>query len=264
MLDEESALIEYLEGHERLRTMIATTCNLDVLHTVSRPADALLVQSPLASLHSHEQLCAKIPANALRSAMEQSSSCVEDFIWKKRNFTESLADMTLLTWLLGVGDRHLQNVMCSRAGALRAVDFGDVRRRAELPARLTRNLLAVADIPVLEARLQCSLAAMRGSALLLEAAVRVAFHWMEPEIEDQMQHVRGILRGVTSSYDVCRDVTNRSQLRYKEMYIQLLDRTLGDSRRERYSVEEQISCLLRHCTCPELLSVVRAGWEPWL
>ncbi|XP_063390667.1 DNA-dependent protein kinase catalytic subunit-like [Cydia fagiglandana] len=264
LLDEESALIEFLEGHERVRSMIATTCNLNVLHGVSRPADGLLAESPAASLQVHEQLCAKVPASALRSAMEQSSSCVQDFIWKKRNFTDSLADMTLLTWLLGLGDRHLQNMMCSRAGAVRAVDFGDVWRRAELPARLTRNLLAVSDVQVLEARLQSSLSAMRGFALLLEAAIRVAFHWMEPEIEDQMRHVRGILRGEATSYDVCRDVTSRSQHKYKEKYIQLLDRTLGDSHRDIYTVEEQISCLLRHCTSPELLSVVRAGWEPWL
>ncbi|XP_063632404.1 uncharacterized protein LOC134803535 [Cydia splendana] len=244
------------------------SCNVEccstVLHGVSRPADALLAESPVASLQAHEQLCAKVPANALRSAMEQSSSCVQDFIWKKRNFTGSLADMTLLTWLLGLGDRHLQNIMCSRAGMVRAVDFGDVWRCSELPARLTRNLLAVSDIQVLEARLQSSLSAMRGSALLLEAAIRVAFHWMEPEIEDQMRHVRGILRGEASSYDVCRDVTGRSQHKYKQKYIQLLDRTLGDSHRDLYSVEEQISCLLRHCTSPELLSVVRAGWEPWV
>ncbi|XP_063544184.1 uncharacterized protein LOC134752403 [Cydia strobilella] len=264
LLDEESALIEFLEGHERLRVMIANTCNLDVLHGVNRPADCLLVVSPSASSQAHEQLCTKVPANALRSAMEQSSSCVQDFIWKKRKFTDSLADMTLLTWLLGLGDRHLQNIMCSRVGAVRAVDFGDVWRCSELPARLTRNLLAVTDTQVLEARLHSSLSAMRGSALLLEAAVRVAFHWMEPEIEDQMRHVRGILRGNMSSYDVCRDVTNRSQLKYKEKYIQLLERTLGDSHRDLYSVEEQICCLLRHCTCPELLSVVRAGWEPWV
>ncbi|XP_063371632.1 uncharacterized protein LOC134659854 [Cydia amplana] len=241
LLDEESAMIEFLEGHERLRTMIATTCNLDVLHGVSRPADGRLAESPAASIQAHEQLCAKVPANALRSAMEQTSSCVQDFIWKKRNFTDSLADMTLLTWLLGLGDRHLQNIMCSRAGAVRAVDFGDVWRRSELPARLTRNLLAVADIQVLEARLQSSMSAMRGSALLLEAAIRVAFHWMESEIHDQMRHVRGVLRGDASSYDVCRDVTSRSQHKYKEKYIQLLDRTLGDSHRDQYSVEEQFN-----------------------
>ncbi|XP_048003186.1 uncharacterized protein LOC125239617 [Leguminivora glycinivorella] len=263
LLDEESALIEFLEGHERLRTMIATACNLEVLHTVSRPTDGLLIESPAACLQAHEQLCAKVPANALRSAMEQSSSCVQDFIWRKRNYTDSLADMTLLTWLLGLGDRHLQNIMCSRDGSVRAVDFGDVWRHSELPARLTRNLLAVADIPVLEARLQSSLGAMRGSVILLEATIRVAFHWM-PDIDDQVRQVRGILRGEMSSYDISRHVTDRSQLKYKDKYLQILDRTLGDSHRELYTVEEQISCLLRHCTSPELLSVVRAGWEPWV
>ncbi|XP_073963850.1 uncharacterized protein isoform X2 [Choristoneura fumiferana] len=269
LLDEDSALIEFLEGYERLRTLIESAHKINVLNPAMRPDDHDLVESPVAaSLQRHNDLCSKVPAYALRSAIEQSSSSVQDFISKKQNFTESLSFMTMIIWILGLGDRHLQNIMLSQDGRLRCVDWGDVWRHgaAELPARLTRNMLAVCDTQVLESRLQTTLTALRGSNLLLEAAIKVSFKWMGDKFQPKFKYIQNILRGTYLSYDVYREVMSEADnLKHKEKHIDLLDYVFRDvERKDVYNVEEQISCLLLHSTSPELLSVTRSGWEPWI
>ncbi|XP_045782102.1 uncharacterized protein LOC123878815 [Maniola jurtina] len=270
-LSEDCGLIQYLEDHERFKALIKTTCDVDgLVSTIRRSNDSELILSPNNSLQTFEQLCAKIPAYLLRSAIEATCVTLQDFIVKKKNFLESLCDMTVLSYLYGIGDRHLENMMYSiQDGGACHVDAGAILQYGGMelpPARLTRNILAVCDFTVIESRLQTALSHVRDSRELLVPAITVSFKWMgDSEFMDKLPHIKNLINGSTLSYKVTIEVVSASNNKYKDKYIQLLEEVFADfDEKETYSVEEQVSSLLRQSTEPRLLSVTRTGWEPWI
>ncbi|CAH0599403.1 unnamed protein product [Chrysodeixis includens] len=261
-LGEESAIIEYLEDHVRLRDLMQKQFDINNIG-IPRAANEALILAPSLALEQYHAMCDKVPSHILRSAIELDSSCVSEFIIKKQTFANTLASMTILNWLFDIGDRHLQNVLYnSRGGALCGVDLAATH--ATPPARLTRCLLAVTTRNVLESRLQNMLSSLRESQKLLEAFIKTSFYWMGPHFEE-LQPLLSILSGTSVSYDISKRYIESSGKTHKEKHLELLDEVFKDFvPKACYSVEEQISCLLHHCTDPKILSVTSPGWEAWL
>ena len=78
------------------------------------------------------------------------SQNAEEWLRKRTNFTRSLATMSMVGYLLGLGDRHLSNLMMQRySGKMVHIDFGDCFEVAmlrdkypeKIPFRLTRVLV---------------------------------------------------------------------------------------------------------------------------
>ncbi|KAM3955110.1 uncharacterized protein ACR2FA_011026, partial [Aphomia sociella] len=267
-LCEDSGLIEFLEDHKSMHSLISSKCDLDnVKMSLPRAADHELILG--SSVEQYQQFAAKVPAYLLRSVLEEHSSSLQDFIAKKRRFQDTLASATVHAWILGLGDRHLDNVLCSTVdGAVCCVDWGAALQYGtrELPAaRLTRNILAVCDAQVLESRIQNVLSTLRASHELFAIFIKMSFSWMGREFGDKLAHIRNILSGSALSYHVTRLMMESTDLMYKERYLKLLDEVFQDfKRKDRYSVVEQVTCLLRHCTDPRILSVTRTNWDPWV
>lgn len=60
-----------------------------------------------------------------RSTIRDFSSSLESFVALKNNFVKSYAALCAAHWLLGIGDRHLNNSMLSLAnGEVIGIDFG--------------------------------------------------------------------------------------------------------------------------------------------
>ncbi|XP_060809062.1 uncharacterized protein LOC106129217 [Amyelois transitella] len=262
----DSGLIEFLEDHETLFSLINSVCDLDEISmSVPRPADDELIVSPTP--HAFQQLRDRVPVDALRTAVERNSSCFEDFLMKKRNFQDSLATMAISDWILGLGDRHLQNLLWSaRSGGVVGVDGGAAMRGRELPAaRLTPCLLALGDAQVLESRLQTRLSELRECQYLFCNFVKMSFMWDKQNIDERLPHIQALLSGRCLSRDVTRALLENSRVTYKHAYLTLIDDVFKDfERKEQYTVVEQISCFLVHCTSPRILQVTRAGWMPWV
>ncbi|XP_028172838.1 uncharacterized protein LOC114361837 isoform X2 [Ostrinia furnacalis] len=267
-LGEDSGLIEFVEDSTRLRDMINSVYDLDQVDIGARAEDEELILSS-ASLEHYRNFCSQVPAHALRSAIEANCSSTEDFIKKKHKFVETLSLLTLLCWIFGLGDRHLENMMYSlRCGALWCVDWSPLLQcgaRELPPARLTRSLRAVADTRVLEARLQSLLQALRDSSKLFLHAVKGSFKWMGQEFDSKYPIIENYATGRATSREVTKQAVMASDRAYKERIVRLLDDTFSDlEEKEEYSVVEQVTCLLRQCTDPRILSVTRSGWEPWV
>lgn len=237
-MGEDSAIIEYLEDHVRLRALTGVDVSADT-------DDDKLIMEPQKALKQFQDNSAKVTPYKLRSAIESNSSCVQEFIAKKRIFEDTLGSMTILTWLFGVGDRHLNNIMYNtRDGGVCAVDWGtifDYGLRELPPARLTANLLAVCDVKVLESRLQQMLLYLRKNKKIFEAFLKTSFYWLGPEF-NELKYIKEILRGETVSYVVTRERLEESAVKNKEEYIALLDRVFQNfTSKDNYSVEEQVT-----------------------
>lgn len=88
----------------------------------------------------------------IRRALLSMSSSPESFFILRRNFLASLSVMNIATWLLGIGDRHLLNLLMNRrTGKITGIDFercfGSATRDLSVPElipfRLTPQLVSV-------------------------------------------------------------------------------------------------------------------------
>ena len=88
-----------------------------------------------------------------------SSSNAEDWLLRRTNYTRSLAVMSMVGYILGLGDRHPSNLMLDRAsGAILHIDFGDCFEVAmhrdkfpeRIPFRLTRMLVIAMEASGIE------------------------------------------------------------------------------------------------------------------
>eukprot|EP00127_Corallochytrium_limacisporum_P000173 Clim_evm34s6 gene=Clim_evmTU34s6 len=83
----------------------------------------------------------------------------ESWLQRRTNYTRSLATMSIVGYILGLGDRHPSNLMLHRfTGKILHIDFGDCFEVAmhrekfpeKIPFRLTRMLTAVMEVSGIE------------------------------------------------------------------------------------------------------------------
>ena len=125
-------------------------------------------------------------------------------IWleKRTNYTRSLAVMSMVGYILGLGDRHLSNIMLERnTGKIVHIDFGDcfeiaMRRKSypeQIPFRLTRMLTKAMEVSGIEGnfRSTCNntMRVMRDNKVSLLAIMEafvydplISFRLMSPEM----------------------------------------------------------------------------------
>jgi FKBP12-rapamycin complex-associated protein len=86
----------------------------------------------------------------LKKSLWMKSQNAEVWLERRTNYVRSLATMSIVGYILGLGDRHLSNIMMQRSsGKIVHIDFGDLfevtMMRKELPERvpfrLTRLLI---------------------------------------------------------------------------------------------------------------------------
>ncbi|KAI5640745.1 phosphatidylinositol 3- and 4-kinase domain-containing protein [Phthorimaea operculella] len=270
-LSEDCGLIEFLEEHHTLRSLIGGDEVLNpVLDSVHQDDRELVLNPAQANLAQYYQMCDRIPSHMLRESIIRRSASEQDRIFKMNNFQSTLASTTIFTWILGLGDRHLENILYSNEyGRLCHVDWGHLLyfgREEIQPARLTRNIQSVTDTLVLEATLQRLLRVLAASRAPLTAVIHTCLKFMD-NYSEKRQYISSLLRGTTLSHLVIRDSIEKSEIQdtIKNKHIELLDAEFQDfPRKDKYRIDEQVSCLLRACSAPRLLSHTRSGWEPWV
>lgn len=97
------------------------------------------------------KLSQKCPKNLLIREVFHSSNSLNSFMHKKEKFTRSIAAVNMLGYFIGLGDRHLDNILLDvNQGDLINIDYnvcfekGKYLRVAEtVPFRLTQNLKAL-------------------------------------------------------------------------------------------------------------------------
>ncbi|XP_008767155.1 DNA-dependent protein kinase catalytic subunit isoform X1 [Rattus norvegicus] len=137
----------------------------------------------------------KVPADLLKRAFVKMSTSPEAFLALRSHFASSHALLCISHWLLGIGDRHLNNFMVAmETGSVIGIDFGHAFGSATqflpipelMPFRLTRQFISLM-LPMKETGLVCTvmvhaLRAFRSCAGLLTDTMEVfvkepSFDW---------------------------------------------------------------------------------------
>ncbi|KAI8057473.1 hypothetical protein BDF21DRAFT_349187 [Thamnidium elegans] len=100
------------------------------------------------------EISERLPPTLLRDFVLQLASSPEAFLFLRKNFAYSLACISIFGYILGIGDRHLDNFLIDlKSGSLVPIDFGHAFGSATehlaipevVPFRLTRQLVGVLD-----------------------------------------------------------------------------------------------------------------------
>ena len=95
----------------------------------------------------------------LYKVLWNKSQNAEDWLERRTNYSRSLAVMSIVGYILGLGDRHPSNIMLDRiSGKILHIDFGDCFEVAmkrdkfpeKVPFRLTRMLIKALEIGGIE------------------------------------------------------------------------------------------------------------------
>tara|TARA_R110002050_G_scaffold92250_11_gene193095 strand:+ start:140 stop:1825 length:1686 start_codon:yes stop_codon:yes gene_type:complete len=115
--------------------------------------------SLMQKVEVYEYSIASTPGNEFASLLWKSSPNSEIWLDRRTNFTRSLALMSMVGYILGLGDRHPSNLMLEQStGKVLHIDFGDCFEVAmhrenypeKIPFRLTRMLIAAMEVSGIE------------------------------------------------------------------------------------------------------------------
>uniref|UniRef100_A0A182QNF4 non-specific serine/threonine protein kinase n=1 Tax=Anopheles farauti TaxID=69004 RepID=A0A182QNF4_9DIPT len=159
----------------------ASTYNMPSLYGT---AAALCLPVRLQS--KYVELSQTMRENTLKRALYDMAASPESFYRLRMNFAKSLAAMNVTCWALGIGDRHLSNIVLEQStGTLVGVDFGiafgagtrDLSVPELVPFRLTPQFVGVMEPMRLAGMLQkyhlYTLQCLRDARRLLRACLEV-------------------------------------------------------------------------------------------
>ncbi|KAJ4958930.1 hypothetical protein NE237_026041 [Protea cynaroides] len=113
----------------------------------------------IAKVEVFEHALANTEGNDLARVLWLKSRTSEVWLYRRTNYTRSLAVMSMVGYLLGLGDRHPSNLMLHRSsGKILHIDFGDCFEASmnrekfpeKVPFRLTRMLVKAMEVSGLE------------------------------------------------------------------------------------------------------------------
>ncbi|XP_063698060.1 DNA-dependent protein kinase catalytic subunit-like [Culicoides brevitarsis] len=225
----------------------------------------------------------KVPRNLLKNSLLDYASNYEKYYALKANFVRSLASMAVSHWILGIGDRHLSNILIdTKSFTLIGIDFGHAFGTATrdlpipelIPFRLTPQMqVALEPIGVFGQLERCMIHAMRclrAEQKILKSCMdlfvkEAISEWLtDTSPEARVNIACRKLLGVNPA-KVTKEELNLNKLKargYMEGYKKLLKTSNYYGREEKLSVEAQVRKLIEQATDEALLGVTYIGWTP--
>lgn len=199
--------------------------------------------------------------------------------------------MCLSNWLLGVGDRHLENILISkRTGEAVGIDFGQIfgssvflSNTPELvPFRLTNLILnlmnPLKELGYIKQSMVHSLRALGKNQESILATLSIfAMEPLKTKFPDSqtpevlVSRTRRKLQGENPCHIFSEKLSVTFEIKKisKEMADMLAEFVRGDENNRSnlnqrdLSVEEQVNCLIEQATDTNLLGRMYPGWQPW-
>lgn len=244
------------------------------------------------------------PWDLLRKAFWKLSSCPEHFVFLRSNFAVSQGVAYAAHWLMGIGDRHLQNTLVStKTGRILGIDFGCAFGYATqflkipelVPFRLTPQILNLLK-PLNETgwikqtMIHCLRSFRKENsvfiAILEVFALEPSLDWLEQARtnprndgtqitanwypKEKIEKVKRKLQGENPvtifEDDICR---YHSKSKQSGKFIEVLKGVPELNVRARLpndklTEEQQVDCLIDLATDKHVLAKTYIGWDPWL
>jgi len=103
--------------------------------------------SPERKRQSFDEICARFSPSFRFFFLEQFGDCMESWHTAKMNFTRSVAVSSIVGHILGIGDRHLGNILIHQGtGEVVHIDFGIVFEQGKVCVSQTLCLWFLAQI----------------------------------------------------------------------------------------------------------------------
>lgn len=197
-------------------------------------------------------------------------------VWfdRRTNYTRSMACMSMVGYILGLGDRHPSNLMLDRvSGKIVHIDFGDCFEVAmtrekfpeKIPFRLTRMLIQAMEVTGIEGnyRITCErvLQLLRANKESL-LAVLEAFVY-DPLINWRLLNTGAVAskRAPPESQRGDKQSETKAEASLKRIRHKLSGRDFQPN--VEYSVSEQVNRLIHQATLSENLCQCFIGWCPF-
>lgn len=195
--------------------------------------------------------------NDLKQILLDNASDSQDWLERRSTYSASLASTSMAGYILGLGDRHFDNIMMkSKSAKLVHIDFGDCFEVAmhrdnypeKVPIRLTRLLVNALEVSKIEGTFRSccenvmSLMRMNDESImsLLEAFIYdPLLQWCDNKNDDQGTAVAIVdrIKDKLSGNDFDKD--------------------------HQLSVQEQVEALINQATDISNLCDMFKGWSPW-
>lgn len=277
-LNETTGIIEWVQNFITLRPIIDKQLKRNGITLNMRSMKAELGEAKEDDkLNIFEAYLKKYPP-VLGEWMVENSPNITEWYKFRSLFTRSLAVMSVVGYLIGVGDRHLDNIMLNKnTGMIMHIDFDCMFEKGKklsvpeiVPFRLTPNLEEAMGVLGFEGsfRKSCEL-----TMSLIRDNENILMNFLESFIHDPLMDWR-------SNNSSERGGEERNQLRIKrnqERVYKILRRKIcgiltkdddntgyRDSGGLSVSVSFQVDLLIQTAVSHENLSKMFFGWMPFL
>ena len=185
----------------------------------------------------------------VRKILLRMSVNSRDWTAKRTSFTDTLAATSVIGYVLGLGDRHLKNIMMKRSARIVHIDFGDcfevAMSRAKypemVPFRLTRTLIKAMDA----------------------SGARGTFSAVCISVMSLLREKAGTIMGLLEVFQ------NDPLIVFEKCGDEIIERIENKlsgkdcDPDEVYSPEQQVELLVDEATDPNNLVQMFIGWNPW-
>ena len=164
-LSSNVGIVGWIESAETIFKMIEARRHLHGI-SIYKECEMIVKKGGLRDIDSYHQLPLETrkrllqyvsdnsSPNELRTIFWDNNETCKSYLEYRRQYTHSMATMSMVGYILGLGDRHLNNLMIVNTGAVAHIDFGDcfevARKRSyypeAVPFRLTRLLVAAMGV----------------------------------------------------------------------------------------------------------------------
>jgi hypothetical protein len=281
-----SGVIEFVSGTESLLEACRFDNSAEKSHQYAFQSHARLLEAFAnesidqgAMRDKFLDICAKVRPG-LRNYLEWRASSPQVAYENRRTFTQSAASMSIIGWIVGLGDRHGSNIRLDmNTGQVVHIDFGHALESSRymnvpetIPFRLTQNM-------------EDAMGPLGKDGEFRSTCERVLTALRDLEAATMITRVLDVLRldpvGVAKARITQKDLKQSQDMEpeiiaQRKHDIQVLDQVKGDVEAHRVmtiikrklsnagdSVTSTVNDLIRDATDPMLLMKLFPGWRPW-
>ncbi|EKX38308.1 hypothetical protein GUITHDRAFT_42827, partial [Guillardia theta CCMP2712] len=206
-------------------------------------------------------ICDKV-SPVFRYHFLEISSSASDYLGKRLNYTRSAAASSMVGYIVGLGDRHLSNILIDADRQLLHIDLGQVfdfaratpRYPETVPFRLTRDMVdGMGMLGVEGSFIRCCIESMR----------------VMRENKNALLSVIDILLYESNLERLSAKVNDNNGAEKMALFATLVRGSIKGKLEGAYGgevlgIETQIRRLIREATDPENLCQLFHGWSAWI